>query len=269
MSFCKLLAAVCLTVSPALAQFSDDCHSRNGTTMPNASIGTACDPRHARFATIEPIQGTVAPRPPTASVSYHQLRHEVPKKARNAFLDAEHAKSLGLYKQAIRHYDRALKIDPAYIEAWNNLASAHILSGDLSSAETDLDRAYKLDPTAYPVLTNLAFVHLSTNRPASAEPFARRAVQADPLSAKGLYLLGIALAAQFKQRDESIRLLEKSCDAYGRAHFSIAPLLADADRLPEAAQHLKAYLSLKIPSNRDVASQWLKSVEEELERRRH
>lgn len=176
--------------------------------MPSASIGTACDPRHARFATIEPTQRAVPPRPPNASVSYHQLRHEVPKKARNAFFDAEHAKSLGLYKQAIRYYDRALKIDPAYIEAWNNLARAHILNGDLRSAEIDLDRAYKLDPTAYPVLTNLPFIHLSTNRPASAEPFARRAVQTDPLSAKGLYLLGIALAAQFKQRDEAIRLLE-------------------------------------------------------------
>ncbi len=124
-----------------------------------------------------------------------------------------------------------------------------------------------LHPTAYPVLTNLAFVHLSTYRPVSAESFARQAVQADPLSPKALYLLGIALAGQNKNKAEAIRLLEKTCGTYGRAHFSIAPLLTEADRLPEAAQHLRAYLALDLPTNRDLARQWLKNLEQELKRR--
>jgi tetratricopeptide (TPR) repeat protein len=267
MSSLRLLAAVCLTVSTALPQFSENCLSPTDSKIPPASVGTICDPRQTRYATLEPTERVVAPRPRTASVSVHQLTHEVPKKARNAYLDAEHAKSAGHLDAAIRHYQRALKFDPAYLEAWNNLASAHILSGDLATAEADLAQAYKLDPTAYPVLTNLAFVHLRTNRPASAESFARRAVQADPLSTKGLYLLGISLAGQNKDKPEAIRLLEKSCDTYGRAHFSIAPLLAEADRLPEAAQHLRAYLALNLPTNRDVAREWLKNVEDELARR--
>jgi len=61
-------------------------------------------------------------------------------------------------------------------------------------------------------------------------------VQADPLSAKGLYLLGISLAGQNKDK-------------------------------PEAGQHLRAYLLLNLPTTRDTARQWLKNVEEDLKRR--
>ncbi len=267
MSSYRLLTAVCLTVSPALAQFSDACFSPTGSSIPTASVGNTCDPRYPHLATLRHSEPIVVQRPRTASVSLYQLSHQVPKKALQAFLDAEHAKSTGHLDSAIRHYQKAIKIDPAYLEAWNNLASAHILIGNLSAAEAELDQAFKLDPTSFPVLTNLAFIHLSTNRPALAEPLARRAVQANPLSPKGLYLLGIALASQFKHKDEAIRLLEKSCDAYGRAHFSLAPLLAEADRLPEAAQHLRAYLALNLPTNRDLARDWLKIVEDELARR--
>jgi len=267
----RLLAAVCLTVSTALAQFSDACFSPTGSSIPPASVGNTCDPRQPRHATLEPTgraEPVIALRPRSASVSVHQLTHEVPKKARQAYLDAEHAKSTDHIDAAIRHYERAVKLDPRYLEAWNNLASARIVSGDIATAEADLAHAYALDPTAYPVLANIAFVHLRSNRPAAAEPFARRAVQADPLSPKGLYLLGISLAGQNKDKPEAIRLLEKVCDTYGRAHFSVAPLLAEANRLPEAAQHLRAYLALNLPTNRDTARQWLKNVEEELKRRR-
>ena len=106
MSSLRLLPAVCLTVSAALAQLSDACFSPNGSSIPPASVGNTCDPRQPRRATLEAAEPVIAPRPRSASVSVHQLSHEVPKKARQAYIDA-----------AIRHYERAVKLDPRYLEA--------------------------------------------------------------------------------------------------------------------------------------------------------
>jgi tetratricopeptide (TPR) repeat protein len=267
----KLLAVVCLSLGVATAQFkTDSCVSATSGVIPPASVGHLCDPQTSSLQRLERELATepkAVMKPRTASVSYHQLTHEVPGKARKAYLAAERSKANGEPAKAISFYKKALELDPQYLEAWNNLGSAQILANDFSSAQTSFEKAYALDPTAHPVLTNLAFLLLRKNRPAEAESFARRAVQADPLAPRGLYVLGVSLAGQNKETEEAIRLLEQSCDTVGRAHFALAPLLAQSNRLREAADHLKKYLALPLPPDRDIAEEWLSQVEAELRRR--
>jgi tetratricopeptide (TPR) repeat protein len=267
----KLLAVVCLFVGMATAQFTtDSCVSTQSGVIPPASVGHICEPKSSTLQRLERdllAEPKVTVKPRTASVSYHQLTHEVPGKARKAYLAAERLKANGNLAKAIDFYQRALALDPQYLEAWNNLGSAQILLNDIAAAQTSFEKAYALDPTAHPVLTNLAFILLRRNRPVEAESFARRAVQADPLAPKGLYVLGVSLAGQNKQTDEAIRLLEQSSEAVGRAHFALAPLLAQVNRLPEAAAHLKQYLALPAAADREVAEEWLGQIEAELRRR--
>jgi tetratricopeptide (TPR) repeat protein len=267
----KLLAVVCLSIGTAAAQFmTDTCVPAHAGVIPPASVGHVCDSKPSsvqRMAEDALVQRQIVSKPSTASVSYHQLTHEVPGKARKAYQNAERAKTHGDYGKAMRLYRSALELDPQYLEAWNNLGSTQILTGDFATAQISFERAYALDPTAHPVLTNLAFLLLHRNRPAEAEPFARRAVQADPTSPKGLYVLGVSLAGQHKQTEEAIRLLERSSEAVGRAHFAVAPLLAQSNRLREAADHLKKYLALQSPPDRAVAEEWLAQLEAELRRR--
>lgn len=267
----KLLAVVCLSLGSASAQFlTDSCVSVTSGVIPPASVGHMCDPKSSTLQQLEREVAAAEPKPVmqprTASVSYHQLTHEVPAKARKAYMAAERSKANGDLAKAIAFYQKALELDPQYLEAWNNLGSAQILAGDFKTAELNFEKAYALDPTAHPVLTNLAFLLLRRNRPAEAESYARRAVQADPLAPRGLYVLGISLAGQGKQTEEAIRLLEQSCVAVGRAHFALAPLLAQSNRLHDAAVHLKKYLALPSPPDRDVAQEWLTQVEAELRR---
>lgn len=267
----KLLAVVCLSLGSAAAQFlTDPCVSVNSGVIPPASVGQMCDPKTSSLQRLErelPTEPKVIMKPRTASVSYHQLTHEVSGKARKAYMAAERSKATGDLAKAVTHYQKALELDPLYLEAWNNLGSAQILIGDFATAEVSFEKAYALDSTAHPVLTNLAFLLLRRNRPAEAEAFARRAVQADPLAPRGLYVLGISLAGQGKQTEEAIRLLEQSCGAVGRAHFALAPLLAQSNRLRDAASHLKKYLALPSPPDRGLAQEWLTQVEAELRRR--
>lgn len=267
----KLLAVVCLSLGSAAAQFlTDSCVPVTSGVIPPASVGHMCDPKAPSLSQFErevaSAEQKPVMKPRTASVSYHQLTHEVPAKARKAYQTAERSKANGDLAKAIIYYQKALALDPQYIEAWNNLGSAQILAGDFKTAEVNFEKAYALDPTAHPVLTNLAFLLLRRNRPAEAESFARRAVKANPLAPRGLYVLGISLAGQGKQTDEAIRLLEQSRGTVGRAHFALAPLLAQSNRLHDAADHLKKYLALPSAPDRDVAQDWLTQVEAELRR---
>jgi len=267
----KLLAVVCLSLGTAAAQFmTDSCVSVNSGVIPPAAVGHMCEHKTSSLQRLNEDRMSDPPpviQPRKASVSIHQLTHEVPGKARKAYQSAERSKAQGDLAKAVNFYRKALELDPLYLEAWNNLGSAQILLNDLPSAQTSFEKAYAIDATAHPVLTNLAFLLLRRNRPAEAESYARRAVQADPLAPRGLYVLGVSLAGQNKRMEEAIRLLEQSCGTVGRAHFALAPLLAQSNRLREAADHLKQYLALPAPPDRDIAQDWLAQVEAELRRR--
>jgi tetratricopeptide (TPR) repeat protein len=264
MSLGRLTAAVCLTAGWSFAQFSDGCFARPHGVIPPASVGHLCEGR----SVVDSLPASPAsPQPAAGAVSLHQLAHQVPGKARQAYSSAQRAKAEGRLSAAVELYQRALALDPSYLEAWNNLASTYISAGDLAAAEAALGRAYTLDRHAHPVLLNLAFVQLRLGRPDQAESFARRAIQADPLAPKGPFLLGLSLAGQHKDREEAIRLLEKSASAVPRAHFALGPLLAEANRLPDAVRHLEAYLRHDRQPDRELAQQWLETVRAELRRR--
>ena len=50
-------------------------------------------------------------------------------------------------KEAIALLKRALLINPDYVNAWMNLASAHLAENDIKSADMDLNSAYQSDPS--------------------------------------------------------------------------------------------------------------------------
>ena len=47
---------------------------------------------------------------------------------------------------AIAHYDRAIKLNPDYVDAYYNRGVAKSALGDHNGAETDFKRAIELDP---------------------------------------------------------------------------------------------------------------------------
>lgn len=53
----------------------------------------------------------------------------------------------GLWQDATIQFERAVKIDPAYAEAWNDLGIGYEQLGKLEEARDAYDRALKLEPT--------------------------------------------------------------------------------------------------------------------------
>lgn len=53
----------------------------------------------------------------------------------------------GLWQDATNQFERAVKIDPSYAEAWNDLGIGYEQLGKLEEARDAYDRALKLEPT--------------------------------------------------------------------------------------------------------------------------
>ena len=52
----------------------------------------------------------------------------------------------GLWKEATYHWDKAVKADPTYAAAWNNLAIGYEQEGRFEEAQKAYERALELDP---------------------------------------------------------------------------------------------------------------------------
>lgn len=53
---------------------------------------------------------------------------------------------LGLWREALAHWERAVKLDPTYAPAYNNLAIGYEQQGDFEKARTAYEKALELNP---------------------------------------------------------------------------------------------------------------------------
>ena len=53
---------------------------------------------------------------------------------------------LGLWREALAHWERAAKLDPTYAPAYNNLAIGYEQQGDFEKARAAYEKAIELNP---------------------------------------------------------------------------------------------------------------------------
>jgi rhomboid protease GluP len=58
--------------------------------------------------------------------------------------------SLGIPEKAAMNYDKAIRLDPGYDEAFYNLAVTQFLQEEYTSAKLNIDHALKIDPNSEP-----------------------------------------------------------------------------------------------------------------------
>lgn len=120
----------------------------------------------------------------------------------------------GAHGDALARIRKSLAIDPDSAEAWSNLGLVLHATGADESAIEAFERATRLEPESVELLANLAAAQFTSGRHAQAEASARRLLVRDAKSAKGWYIVALALYAQN-------RILE-ALDAATRAS-AIAP----------------------------------------------
>ena len=102
-------------------------------------------------------------------------------------------------RKAVGHYETAISLDPDYLPAKHNLASALILMGEPYSAVGILRRLLEEGPARSETLNNLGVAYFYTEAPAKARQALEEAARIDPSWEAPLYNLA--------------RLAEKSGDA--------------------------------------------------------
>lgn len=133
--------------------------------------------------------------------------------------------SLGYLAEAIKSFQKAIKIYPQFAEAWFNLGNAFVKSSDLNSAEKAYLRAEKLSPELHQINNNLGNLFADQDRFDQAiKHFDRASKKTNNLNQE--YLCNLAWAqSTLGKFDESKINLQKTleiCPTHGDANLLLS-----------------------------------------------
>ena len=181
----------------------------------------------------------VAPIGDTVSVRSLQL----PAGAIKEFHRSEKCVGSGDYSCAVQHLQKALKADPQFVEAHNNLGASYLQLSRYQDAIGEFEAAIALDETMPAPHRNMSLALFSLRRYAEAETAAREALNLNPQQKAAQYSLGRALAAQGSTSPEAEQLLRGSLSEFPDARLSLAQVLMNRCANLDAAAQLRAYLN--------------------------
>jgi tetratricopeptide (TPR) repeat protein len=144
-------------------------------------------------------------------------RHDPPPKARKVAAKAERLAKKGRHEDAIKEYKAALKMDPQYYEAENNMALEQEAAEETKKAEKTLRHLMKSSPDHILAFTNLAALLCQEHRYREAEAVVRHGLKRHPRSFKANFLLGTILVDEGNWTPEARAKLEYAQTRYTEA----------------------------------------------------
>jgi superkiller protein 3 len=184
-----------------------------------------------------------------ATVSLQQLNHKVPAAAQKAYQKGEQAASKGNLEEACTQFEEAVKIDPEFADAYNDLGAAKAGLNQLPEAAAEFQKAIDLAPEHPLALPNLSIVLAKMKNYHDAGEVARRALRVVPGSGRIHYILAVSILADRGNLDEALAHLERASADVPSAHITAAEILAQRGRSPEAIRHLEEYLAGAAPDD--------------------
>jgi tetratricopeptide (TPR) repeat protein len=184
-----------------------------------------------------------------STVSLQQLNHKVPAAAQKAYQKGEQAASKGNLEAACAHFEEAVKIDPEFADAYNDLGAAKAGMKQLPEAAAEFQKAIDLAPEHPLALPNLSIVLAKMKNYHDAGEVARRALRVAPGSGKIHYILAVSILADHGNLDDALVHLERAAAEVPSAHITAAEILAQRGRSPEAIRHLEDYLATAAPDD--------------------
>lgn len=150
------------------------------------------------------------------------------------------------YNDAIESYKKAVKINPSYAEAHNNLSSALIEKNDLVSAIESCNHAISVKPDYAEAHNNLGYALQGSGNLRSAIASYSRAIEIRPDYAEAHNNLGVALAAKGDQVGaiESYTCAIDIKPHYANAYNNRAVSLLNRGEVSEAIQNCKRALEI-------------------------
>ena len=194
--FCQY-ESPCISAEERHAQLRAD-YSR-AITLPKGP-GADRSSRPSAEDCLASAQKLAADPKPGGPISFYALTHKIPAKARKEFQKCVAASVAGDHDTAELHYRNAIRIDPGYLEAHNNLGARMMVRRQWKESIEELEIARNLDPSSSPVHSNLGVVYLEILDFVKAEREGLLASTLDPLAGKAHYVVGMAMLHQAKDR---------------------------------------------------------------------
>ncbi len=200
-------------------------------------------------------------KPVSGPISLAQLRHRVPGKAQKEYERSQSKLLRGDLAGSAECLEKAIALDPEYLEAHNNLGSRYMGMGEIPKALARFRRAAELDPNAQMVQVNLAVALLQSNLLADAESAARGALRMSGTDVKAHYILGLSMYAQRKYTEETAESLERASKELPTAKLPQATQFARSGKRAAAQAMLTKYLEGPAVEKRAEAERLLSALQ--------
>lgn len=155
-----------------------------------------------------PAAEAQVPLPDPLMAAVRALRDDAPEHSNRG----RTLESRGRLEEAIREYERAVEIDPAYANAHVNLVGAYGRANRFEQARTHYEAARKLTPASEELNNNWGIICALQGKFTEAEASFRTTLATHPRSADALYNLGL-LAAQRQDRRNARSYFERALAA--------------------------------------------------------
>jgi tetratricopeptide (TPR) repeat protein len=185
---------------------------------------------------------------------------QLPAGAIKEFRRSEKCVGSGDFSGAVAHLQKALKADPQFVEAHNNLGASLMQLQRYEDAIGEFETAIGLDSKMEAPYRNKSLSLFLLRRYPEAEAAARRALQINPEHRASRYTLGRALAAEGSSSAEAERLLRDSLSEFPDARLPLAQVLLNRCANLDAAAELRTYLATNISidaEKRRAVQTWL------------
>ena len=160
------------------------------------------------------------------------------------------------YSKAIQAYQKVIELDPAYVEAYNNLGIIYQLIGDVERASGAYRKSTEINPRYEKGYNNLGILLLLKGRYDEALAAFEKALAVNSNNIESHINLGIL----FKKKGE----WEKAIESYHKAlaidplhretHYNIALLYEQLEKMELAISHYQQFIQLSSKSHPELVS---------------
>ena len=150
---------------------------------------------HMEWVNVKPKQ-TDAGTSPDGPVSMSVAEMNIPENARKEMEKGMEYFDKNQYKDADKHFQKAVELYPKYARAWNNIGVIKAKAGDRAGAMDAWKKAIDADDKFAGAYFNLARVSIANKQPAEAQALIEKGLIGNPGDPEGLFLLTSAQAMQ-------------------------------------------------------------------------
>ncbi|MFC0774737.1 tetratricopeptide repeat protein [Terrimonas alba] len=132
------------------------------------------------------------------------------------------------YKKAIKYYERAVKIDPEFAFAWDNIGIAYRKLGEYDKALDAYNKSLSIDPTGLMPLQNIAIVYRFKKEYDKAIEAYERLAELDKDNPEIYFGKGQIYTAYLNDHEKG---LDNMCKAYNLYIQQKSPYRTDAEKI--------------------------------------